>query len=227
MTNTEPTPTSLYRYYDGDGELLYVGITTRGPQRQTEHNVSSEWWPYVRRQEVEHLPTRETALDRERDLIQRHRPPFNRQHNDDHQTLKAAYLARITRRADLQPTAECSPCPGDVCEWDPWGVRVVGCGRVACSRCHADWHGQQRAWREAQASEALDFIAYLDGRTDCKDADQAAAAREILRLGAWLLERVQAVAEQEDDDLSRRRAAMLARHFTLGYALTELDGVRS
>lgn len=44
-----PEPTSVYRYYDENGLLLYVGITSRGSVRQREHNGDKEWWRFVHR----------------------------------------------------------------------------------------------------------------------------------------------------------------------------------
>jgi hypothetical protein len=85
-------PTSVYRYYDSDGALVYVGITARGVQRQNEHNALAEWWRYVARQDVEHYLTREAAAAREIELIARFRPPFNRQYNPDHERLRDDYL---------------------------------------------------------------------------------------------------------------------------------------
>jgi excinuclease UvrABC nuclease subunit len=92
-TTTPNVPTSVYRYYDRDGMLIYVGITSRGARRNYEHNRSKDWWPYVARQEVDHYETRDQALKRERSLIIRHRPPFNRQHNPDADALRAVYVA--------------------------------------------------------------------------------------------------------------------------------------
>ena len=96
---TEPTrlPTSVYRYYDKFDLLLYVGITSRGAIRNAEHYSTKSWWPYVVRQEVDHLPTRPAALARERELIAHFRPPFNTQHNHDSAALRAAYVAMRQR----------------------------------------------------------------------------------------------------------------------------------
>ena len=88
----QDSPTSVYKYYDAHGLILYVGITSRGTTRNGEHNRDKEWWPFVVRQEVEHHPTRAAALDRERSLIRRYRPPFNVVHNLGHEETRSAYL---------------------------------------------------------------------------------------------------------------------------------------
>ena len=61
-------PTSVYKYFDRSNLLLYVGITSRGVQRQSEHNSDKPWWNYVASQQIEHFSTREEALQREKDL---------------------------------------------------------------------------------------------------------------------------------------------------------------
>lgn len=86
-------PTSVYRYYDSIGILIYVGITRQGMGRNTQHNGKAEWWPFVARQEVDHFPTRGAAAMREKELIRSHRPPFNKQHNHAHGQMREAYLA--------------------------------------------------------------------------------------------------------------------------------------
>lgn len=100
-----PRPTSVYRYYDRHGVLIYVGITNQGIGRNRQHNDAAEWWPFVVRQEVEHLPSRPAAMAREKQLIRQHRPPFNRQHNLDHDDFRLAYLrwASVEAGADESP----------------------------------------------------------------------------------------------------------------------------
>jgi hypothetical protein len=84
-------PTSLYKYFDQFGVLIYIGITANGILRNRQHNSDKAWWPYVTRQEVEHLPSRDAALERERDLIEAFMPPFNRQHNPKHAQHRSVY----------------------------------------------------------------------------------------------------------------------------------------
>lgn len=96
MDIVSPTPTSVYRYFDQGGLLLYVGITARGIARQREHNADKEWWPFVARQEVDHFESREAAAKRERHLIRQFHPPFNKQHNPHHDELRQIYLTAVT-----------------------------------------------------------------------------------------------------------------------------------
>ena len=85
--------TSVYRYYDDAGALLYVGITNLGLRRNSEHNLSKEWWPFVASQKVDHYDTRKEALRREAHLIRLCHPPFNVVHNQIYKRVRAAYLA--------------------------------------------------------------------------------------------------------------------------------------
>lgn len=86
------TPTSVYRYYDRFGVLIYVGITNQATGRNQQHNRDKEWWPFVASQEVDHYADRITALALERSLIGTFQPPFNTVHNPDHRSLRTSYL---------------------------------------------------------------------------------------------------------------------------------------
>jgi len=91
-------PTSVYKYFDKAGILLYVGITRTGVQRQHQHNQSKEWWKFVSRQLVEHFRSRSLAHEREVALIQRFNPPFNKQHNRQHAAARRFYLDMVGGR---------------------------------------------------------------------------------------------------------------------------------
>ena len=99
LTSAGATPTSVYLYFDRNDLLLYVGITGRGLARNSEHDASKEWWPYVTRQEIQHHPTRRSALSAERQMIRKYRPPFNVQHNPSHAAAREAYLTLATTPA--------------------------------------------------------------------------------------------------------------------------------
>jgi len=70
-------PTSLYRFFDAKGRLLYVGITSIGPGRWVSHEKIQPWWPLVVRSEVTHYPDRGTAAAAERVAIVMEKPLHN------------------------------------------------------------------------------------------------------------------------------------------------------
>lgn len=111
---TDSTPTSVYLYYDRNDVLLYVGITSRGIVRNSEHNDSKEWWPYVSRQEIRHYPTRDEATDVERSLIRQWRPPFNKQHNPDYAVKSAAYIEYAPDPGVTDRHMKCDVCNGEI-----------------------------------------------------------------------------------------------------------------
>jgi hypothetical protein len=71
-------PTTLYRFFDGAGRLLYVGISGELPKRLTTHNRRQPWWRKVARSTYEHFETREAAREAERKAIRGDHPRFNR-----------------------------------------------------------------------------------------------------------------------------------------------------
>jgi hypothetical protein len=173
------TPTSVYRYLDADGVLIYVGITNRGVQRQAEHVAHSKWWRFVHAQDVEHYDDRETAERRERYLIEKHQPPFNVTHNAEHKRRLAAYLKHA--EPELKRCGHCEGCQLDAkpedrtsdedlgCRWwweldpDEEAIRCEVCGSDRCvyadgyndgsvARLHAGLQsGEEIAWGKANA----------------------------------------------------------------------------
>ena len=68
---------SLYRFYDVEGRLLYVGVTSVGPSRWSDHELHKAWWVHVVRTTVEHFPDRAEALAAERAAIEAEQPIHN------------------------------------------------------------------------------------------------------------------------------------------------------
>lgn len=75
----------VYKLYDARGDLLYIGITDRGPVRLAEHYRHKPWFGDVMRVEFERYETRTDSEDRERILIRKHGPRYNIQHNQGRQ----------------------------------------------------------------------------------------------------------------------------------------------
>jgi predicted GIY-YIG superfamily endonuclease len=70
-------PTVLYRFFDAEDRLLYVGITCHLPRRLSEHQ-RKRWTDDAARVELERFTTREEALAAERAAIQTEHPSVNR-----------------------------------------------------------------------------------------------------------------------------------------------------
>lgn len=68
----------LYRYFDADGQLLYVGKSLNAVARATAHRKGSHWWDRAVRMEIEKVPIAD--LDHaERVAIWTEKPKHNRQ----------------------------------------------------------------------------------------------------------------------------------------------------
>lgn len=74
-------PCNLYRHFDVDGRLLYVGISNSAIARLKEHQHGhSHWVDEIAHMTVETFPSREIALAMERWAIQREKPLHNIAH---------------------------------------------------------------------------------------------------------------------------------------------------
>lgn len=82
MTTATDQRTALYRFFDANDQLLYVGITHNTTARFGQHakNKAITWWPDVARQEVAWLDSRELAADAEIVAIKTEGPLHNLSH---------------------------------------------------------------------------------------------------------------------------------------------------
>lgn len=68
---------TVYRIYDADGRLLYVGMSINAVQRLAAHRYQQEWWPRVARVDIEHFVGRKAAARAEALAIETEAPEFN------------------------------------------------------------------------------------------------------------------------------------------------------
>jgi predicted GIY-YIG superfamily endonuclease len=73
-------PTDLYRLYDEDGVLLYVGITNNWPRRRSMHMQDKSWWGEVCQVTFERFHHRTQAERAEPVVIKSERPRYNHVH---------------------------------------------------------------------------------------------------------------------------------------------------
>jgi predicted GIY-YIG superfamily endonuclease len=69
---------ALYRHFDEDDVLLYVGISDNPTRRGTQHASGSEWAKFAMRATVEWLPCRSAAEAAELEIIETEGPVYNR-----------------------------------------------------------------------------------------------------------------------------------------------------
>lgn len=69
--------TELYRHYNSDGELLYIGISLSTARRLAEHRCGSRWFKQIARIEIQHFSTRGAALNAERRAIELEKTKYN------------------------------------------------------------------------------------------------------------------------------------------------------
>lgn len=76
-------PTALYRLYNRDRELLYVGITSSVERRMREHADDKAWWPEVHMatSKVTWWDDEDTARKQESDAIRSELPRYNQAGN--------------------------------------------------------------------------------------------------------------------------------------------------
>lgn len=77
---TAPRRTALYRMFDVDGALLYIGIAYSFGRRWAQEAAEKSWWPEVQRQTVEWYSSREEAHRAEVEAIQAEKPKYNIAH---------------------------------------------------------------------------------------------------------------------------------------------------
>lgn len=69
--------TAVYRFYDNDNTLIYVGITNNPVKRWDLHAYEKPWWSDVTLREIEWFSTREEAEVAEAQIISSRRPKWN------------------------------------------------------------------------------------------------------------------------------------------------------
>jgi predicted GIY-YIG superfamily endonuclease len=71
---------AMYRYFDADGALLYVGSTDDLVARRRAHQKRSVWWPLVDREAVERFDEMVEAQSAEVAAIRTEHPRYNKRH---------------------------------------------------------------------------------------------------------------------------------------------------
>lgn len=86
--NTVPDPVKprpvehLYRLFDDEGTLLYVGVSNNWTQRFTQHMATKSWWSEVARVDLVAVASSRQKIEAiERAVIKAERPLYNVAHS--------------------------------------------------------------------------------------------------------------------------------------------------
>jgi hypothetical protein len=79
---------TVYRCFDGDGRLIYLGSTGRLDRRIVAHRTQSRWWWRVESCTFEVLPNELAARAAERRAIEAERPLYNSAHSSRSPSLR-------------------------------------------------------------------------------------------------------------------------------------------
>lgn len=89
--------TALYRHWNADGELLYVGISLNAVSRLAQHRVEANWFDDIARIDIEWHPDRSSADAAERAAIKAEHPL----HNIAHVSMSPALVAMLRKVGGL------------------------------------------------------------------------------------------------------------------------------
>lgn len=67
----------LYRHFDSDDNLLYVGISLWAVKRLIDHRESAHWFDSITKITIESFPSRNDAIVAEYEAIRREKPRHN------------------------------------------------------------------------------------------------------------------------------------------------------
>ena len=76
----------LYRMFDRDNRLLYIGLTNNPKGRFGNHRDTQRWWDQVDHITVENFPSREELIKAERAAIEAEKPINNVVYNRGRET---------------------------------------------------------------------------------------------------------------------------------------------
>jgi predicted GIY-YIG superfamily endonuclease len=93
--------TCLYRHFDKEGALLYVGVSLSAVQRLSQHRDGSHWFAEIATVKIEPFKDRKEALAAEREAILKENPRHNLKRPSVKEVRTAEDVQADKSRADL------------------------------------------------------------------------------------------------------------------------------
>jgi hypothetical protein len=95
---------TLYRFFDSEGRLLYVGISNTWYQRFHQHEKTSGWFSRVANATFESYDSRDAVEAAELKAIRTENPEFNKAHNPSYETTVDHFgKIKMWTYSDLNP----------------------------------------------------------------------------------------------------------------------------
>lgn len=132
---SDQTPTALYRHFDDEGRLLYVGISLSPTYRLSQHRVSSAWFVRISRVEVEWFDDRGSAMAAEKHAIKSEKPEYNVVHKV---SAKQQRMAELAEESCSELTLKVTRFNASYSLSDASGVTGVRPGKIAAALYHGD-----------------------------------------------------------------------------------------
>jgi hypothetical protein len=92
----------LYRHYDQDGTLLYVGITDQPARRLQEHERDSAWKGKIASVHTERFANKQEAVAAERLAILEECPIWNKHRHPVQREITVSFQARLPERLHMK-----------------------------------------------------------------------------------------------------------------------------
>jgi len=99
----------LYRHFNKEGDLLYVGISLSSINRLGQHKDNSHWFETISRVEIENFKTREEAVEAEAKAIFFEKPKYNimrPRHNQLMLEEAQKRAALVQKKEELAPSIQ-------------------------------------------------------------------------------------------------------------------------
>lgn len=130
----------LYRFFDSQGTLLYVGISGNWMARLNSHSKTADFYSAVAGMTIERFPDRESVVEAELRAIKSENPLFNRADNPNYRTWQTHFrelldMARRKRKPDSQHAKLISKLLGGAGDAENFGT-----GKWLSIHFPPEWH---------------------------------------------------------------------------------------
>jgi len=156
-------PTIVYRFYDADDALLYVGISVNAWQRVRDHRGSAPWWSQAVKCTFQRFPDRAAAEVAELLAIRTENPKFNAVESTTGKRVYRPIASAFPEPKLYDPSRPCPKCGAEVN--DVRYKQSVDRLHRNCGVCRFEW-------------DELPLDQDPDGDTQTDDAELIEGTRE-------------------------------------------------